>query len=189
MSTPAHVRIDEGVKRGPRKPYNIRKRDPLTGRALALLPADLKPSTVLERYLSDERTADIAASYGVARSRLNGWLLEHAEDQWKKAQAARAITALEQAKDDLESAQDPLSLARAREQLRSAQWDLERLVSRLYGFKQSVEVSVAVSVEHRLETSASQLLDAFVALPQQSAVQQDQDDESLSTEEDQAIDV
>jgi hypothetical protein len=38
----------------------------------------------------------------------------------------------------VQTASDPLSLARARESLRSAQWELERLFSRLYGQKQEV---------------------------------------------------
>ena len=138
---PEHIRIDEGVKRGPRKPRNsILRRDPVNGQAMAVIPHDLLPATVLDRYLSDERTADIAASYGVKRSRLNQWLLEHAEEHWRKAQVARAVTAMENAKDTLEVAGDPLTLARARELLRAAQWELERLFSRLYGQKQEVTV-------------------------------------------------
>lgn len=141
----AHIRIDEGQKRGPRKKMpqrmGIHKRDD-QGKALAVIPKDLLPSEVIDRYLSDERTADIAASYGVHRSRLNQWLLEYAESHWRNAQVARAVTAKEQAQDDLATASDPLSLARAREQLRAAQWDLERLFSRLFGPKQELTVTV-----------------------------------------------
>lgn len=189
MANPAHVRIDEGVKRGPRKMpqrMGIKRRD-AAGRAVAVIPADLLPATVIDRYLADERTADIAASYGIARSRLNQWLLEHAEEHWRKAQVSRAVTALDQAKDDLEGAQDPLSLARAREQLRGAQWELERLYSRLFGVKQEVTHNVAVSVEHRLESSASQLLEAFVSEPQQNALQHDPVDNQDNAEDVQVI--
>lgn len=123
------------------------------------MPADLNPNEVIQRYLQDERTSDIAASYGVKRSRLNQWLLEHAEEPWRKAQVARAITYWEQAKDDLEGAEDPLTLARAREQLRSAQWDLERLFSRLFGQKQEVSVTHTLVVEERLQSDLAKLLD------------------------------
>lgn len=100
------------------------------------------PEQILTRYLGDERTADIAASLGVTRSGLNYWLLRHCADDWRDAQAARAITAMEQAKDAVDLAADALTLARAREQLRAAQWELERLLSRLYGQKQELTVHV-----------------------------------------------
>ena len=155
----AHVRIDEGVKRGPRKSRNgVRKRDPVTGQSMAVIPKDLLPAEVLDRYLTDEKTSTIAASYGVSRSRLHQWLLEHAEEHWKKAQIARAVTALEAAKDGLEDAGDPLELARAREQLRGAQWELERLFSRLFGQKQ--ELTVSVQPVLTINTSAPGLNDA-----------------------------
>lgn len=100
------------------------------------LPArlgDAEPLTILRRYLSDESTKDIAASYGVTRQALGQFLLKHAEQDWKDAQVARALARKEQAEDMIESAGDALSLARARELLRAAQWDLERVCRRIYG--------------------------------------------------------
>jgi hypothetical protein len=94
---------------------------------------DIDPKTVLERYLSDESTKDIAASYGVTRQAIGLFLLRTAEEQWKEAQVARAIARKESAEDDLEIAPDALALARARERLRAAQWDLERVCRRIYG--------------------------------------------------------
>jgi hypothetical protein len=171
MSNPAHVRIDEGVKRGPRKlgrgyRGSIKKRDPETGQVMRVMPTDLVPATVIERYLSDERTADIAASYGVARSRLNQWLIENAEDVWRKAQVARAVTSLETAKDQLGAAEDPLTLARAREQLRGAQWELERLYSRLFGVKQEITHSVSVTVESEVLSEFNSLLSHYIGASQ-----------------------
>lgn len=135
-----HIRIDEGIKRQQRKRTSpttpIHPKPMLIGK---LAEADL--DSILHRYLSDESTAQIAASLNVHRSALHQWLLRHAEEPWKQAQIARAITALEQSKDDLASAPDALSLARAREQLRGAQWELERLFSRVYGPKQELSVS------------------------------------------------
>jgi hypothetical protein len=99
------------------------------------LPAlrEANPITILQRYLSDESTKDIAATYGVTRQALGQFLLKHAEDEWKEAQVARAIARKEKAEDDLETAADALSLARARELLKAAQWDLERVCRRIYG--------------------------------------------------------
>lgn len=105
------------------------------------------PSDILSLYLQDdESTATIAQRYGVHRSAILQFLLRAIPDDWREAQAVRALVALENAKDKLESAADALSLARAREQLRSAQWELERLLSRLYGQKQEVMASVGVTV-------------------------------------------
>ena len=108
------------------------------------LPAlqQASPQTILLRYLSDESTKDIAATYGVTRQALSQYLLKHAEEDWKEAQVARAIARKEKAEDDLESAADPLSLARARELLKAAQWDLERVCRRIYGEDRQVTVNV-----------------------------------------------
>ena len=91
------------------------------------------PSELLKRYLSDESTLDIAASYDVTRQALGRYLLRNAEDQWKEAQVARAIARKEAAEDALAVAADPLQLAKARELLKAAQWDLERVCRRIYG--------------------------------------------------------
>lgn len=101
--------------------------------------AGTDPKVLLARYLTDESTKDIAASYKVTRQALCAYLVRHAEEAWKDAQVARALARKEKAEDDLEVAADPLALARARELLKAAQWDLERTCRRIYGEdKQSV---------------------------------------------------
>jgi hypothetical protein len=97
---------------------------------------DTDPKLILQRYLSDETTKEIAASYGVTRQALGQYLLKVAESEWKEAQVARALARKESAEDDLEDAEktpDMLSLSRARERLKAAQWDLERVCRRIYG--------------------------------------------------------
>ena len=100
---------------------------------------------LLKRYLSDESTADIAASYKVTRQALSRYLIRNAEDQWKDAQVARAIARKEAAEDAMEVAQDPLALAKARELLKAAQWDLERVCRRIYG-EEHAQVNVITPV-------------------------------------------
>lgn len=140
-----HVRIDEGVKRGPR----VMPAPPV--RRISSVPANnsklatLNSQEVIQRYFNDETTADIAESLGVHRSALHQWLLRNCEQDWRDAQVARAITANEQAKEDLDTAADALSLARAREKLRSAQWELERVFARMYGQHVQVDVSIDIS--------------------------------------------
>jgi hypothetical protein len=112
------------------------------------LPAlrDQDPKAILARYLSDESTKDIAASYGVTRQALSKHLLLHAEQEWKDAQVSRAIARKESAEDDLEAIRSKIDMADreererlsltvvlARERLKSAQWDLERVCRRIYG--------------------------------------------------------
>lgn len=99
------------------------------------------PKDVLQRVLNEESTKDIAASYGVTRSALNYWLLETAEKEWRSAQVLRALKRKEDAEDELETATDAFTLARARERLKAAQWDLERVCRRIYG--QEAQVAVA----------------------------------------------
>ena len=99
------------------------------------------PQEVLARYLGEESTQQIADSYGVTRSGLNYWMLRVAEDEWKDAQVVRALKRKEKAEDELESATDGLTLARARELLKSAQWDLERVCKRIYG-QETTQINV-----------------------------------------------
>jgi len=103
------------------------------------------PKEVLSQILQEVSITDIAASFGVTRSALNQWLLETSETQWKTAQFIRAYKRKEDAEEDLESAADALSLSRARERLRAAQWDLERVCRRIYG--QDVPGSLAQAVQ------------------------------------------
>jgi hypothetical protein len=100
----------------------------------ALAPLkEVNPDEVLRRVLNEESTKDIAASLGVTRSALNQWLLNTAEEKWKAAQVIRAHKRKEEAEDEMDTATDALSLARARERLKAAQWDLERVCRRIYG--------------------------------------------------------
>ena len=107
---------------------------------------DADPKTILARYLSDETTESIAKDYGVTRQALGQFLYKTAEADWKEAQVARAIARKESADDTLDAIGSKienadkedrdrlaLSLAHAKERLKSAQWDLERVCRRIYG--------------------------------------------------------
>ena len=94
---------------------------------------DVDPKDVLERYLAEETSTQIAATYGVTKAALSYFMLKHAEQEWKDAQVVKAMKRKEEADDLIETASNPLDLARAREKLRSAQWDLERVCRRIYG--------------------------------------------------------
>lgn len=116
---------------------------------LANLPAERRTEIaqqVLERYINGEQVADMAPQYGVSDVTIYALLLREHEDDWKEVQKARALARKERAEEKCRTAPDVLSLARAREELRSAQWELERLLRRLYGQDQQVQNGAAVSI-------------------------------------------
>lgn len=140
----SHIRIDEGVKRGPRKKAYPRVQ-PLKAVPGIYHPDKLKGldvQSVIGRYLNGETSNQIAASLGCTRQGLSFHLRKNAENDWREAQIVQAIERKELAEDELGTAPDALALARAREQLRSAQWDLERIFSRMYGPKQEITHNV-----------------------------------------------
>jgi hypothetical protein len=94
---------------------------------------ELDPIAVLERYMAGENSTEIAESLGVTKGALSLFMLKNAEDVWKDAQIAKALIRKESAEYKLETADNPLDLARAREMLKAAQWDLERVARRIYG--------------------------------------------------------
>jgi hypothetical protein len=59
----------------------------------------------------------------------------------------------------LREAKDGLELARARELVRSAQWQLERVLSRIYGQKQEVAPSSAVQINIGIARGAAVHID------------------------------
>jgi hypothetical protein len=120
----------------------------LQGRLAPLKGVD--PKDILERYLGEETSTQIAASYGVTRAALSYFMLKHAEEQWKDAQVTKAMQRKENAEDLLETASNPLDLARARELLRAAQWDLERVCRRIYGQDVPPTGGAAVNIQINL---------------------------------------
>lgn len=168
-----HQRIDEGVKRGPRYKHKPPKRSPKADLGTWVIPVDLSPDTVIERYLTESTTSQIAAQYGLSRKALVRWLRQTKPQEWKQVQIIRALCRTEDAEEGIDGACDALSLARAREQLRAGQWTLERLDSANYGPKQEVTVKQEVSIDQVLDGLADQLLSKIrgnVALQDNSQV-------------------
>jgi hypothetical protein len=156
----ANVRIDKGIKRGPKVqarpgPGKL-ARNPETGHIVKLIPDDLDPNTVLQRYLTEETTSQIAASYGVSRKTLTAWLREKQPDQWKRVQIIRALDMKDKGNDGLEVADDALSLARSREIVKSAQWELQAL-DKDYQPKQQVSVDLTVDLGDRLRDARDRI--------------------------------
>ena len=108
--------------------------------------ANVDPKSVLERYLAEETSAQIASSLGVTVSALSLFLIKHAEDDWKSSQLIKALKRKEEADTELDTASNALDIARARERLKSAQWDLERVWRRIYGQDQPAPGHAAVQI-------------------------------------------
>lgn len=134
-----YQRIDKGQ---PRSKYPvIPPRSNLAKNPLKDLPEARRAeiaTQVIARYLHGEQVAAMAQEFDTSDVTLYALLLRDHESEWKDAQTARALARLERENQRLESAPDPLSLARARELVRSAQWELERLLNRIFGQKQEV---------------------------------------------------
>ncbi len=134
-----HIRIDEGVKRGKRKPRN--KKNPVDGKFLPVIPADQHLAAVAsaaQRIANGEHLKTIAAEIGVTPQAIGQWLLDELPEQYRVAQRRGLIRRIIDADKALDDAADPLSLARAREVARFARWDAERRLPALFGPKQEV---------------------------------------------------
>src|SRR3990167_5343168 len=163
-----HQRIDKGVERGPRNKHRPPAKKGETGHPS--IPEGLDPQAVLDRYLTESTTSQIAQEFGISRKTLIRWIRDVAPDQWKKVQVVRALCRKDDGDEGIEAACDALSLARAREQLKSGQWDLERLDSSNYGPKQELTVQIdhRITVKDALADSALELFKSVrgVALAQ-----------------------
>ena len=137
-------RIDKGIKRGPR-PNHRASPVPLQDRGSYTIPPDLDGPAILQRMLTERTTGAIAADYGIARKALTRWLRTKYPEQWREIMLIRALARKEDSDDGMEVAEDALSLARARERLRSAQFDLERLDSDTWGQKDKVQIDQTVT--------------------------------------------
>jgi hypothetical protein len=139
----AHVRIDEGVKRGSRKPPNAKGAN---GKYLPLLPPEKRLQAIQDaakRISNGEFLHDIAKDIGVTKQALSLWLLNECASEYKQAQRTGLISRIVDADSRIEMADNALDLARAREMARFARWDAERRLPSLFGPKQEITHSVA----------------------------------------------
>lgn len=177
MSGESHIRIDEGVKRGPRKRNGIPTR-PSAKQDLGTwqIPKDLNPDDVLNRYLTEQTTSQIAQQYGLSRKALTKWLRQQRPEEWKQAQIIRALAIKEDSEEGLQGAVDALSLARARELLKSAQFDLQALDND-YRPRQDVQITGTVTISHALQSISAARLGASLGAPEPKTIEHDEQDQ------------
>jgi transcriptional/translational regulatory protein YebC/TACO1 len=109
--------------------------------------------------MSEQTTSQIAKSYGVSRKSLVAWLRQVAPKEWLHVQLVRAHDRKETGNEELEVADDPLSLARAREKLKSAQWELQA-IDPDYQPKQHVTVEQVGDLGERLRRARERVIEA-----------------------------
>lgn len=103
------------------------------------------------RYLNGEDATKIAETHQITRQRLYQVMSETDPEGWRQAQAARALAEFDRTYEAMRDASDPLSLARAREMHKSAQWVMERLLRKLYGDTKQDDrgMSIVVNVQRQ----------------------------------------
>lgn len=165
MANEAHIRIDKGIKKGPRKAsqtaLEARRASPKADLGSWVIPADLNPHSVLERFLSESTTSHIAGQYGLSRKALVKWLRATVPNEWKETQLLKAHCKLDEGEegiDEAERRESAISLACARERIKAAQWRLQALDDD-YRPKQELTVAVEVSMDSILEGECERLLD------------------------------
>ena len=103
-------------------------------------------ATAITRYLNGDDATAIADHYSITRQRLYQVMSETDPEGWRQAQAARALAEFDRTYEAMRDASDPLSLARAREMHKSAQWVMERLLRKLYGDTKQDDRGVSITV-------------------------------------------
>ena len=114
---------------------------------------------ILTRSLNGEKLRDIAEEYGVTKQSLQAQIIKHAPDDWRDTQAARSMVAYEEARDQLEKPLGLPDIARINNMVKARQWELERLIPRLYGNKQEVTVTHRSDLAERIQAAERRIID------------------------------
>jgi hypothetical protein len=85
---------------------------------------------VLLKYDQGTSIKACAEELGVTDSVLYRHIVEMCPEEWRAAVISRALMRKEAAEDRLNNPTDGLQLSKAEKQLKSAQWDLERVFQR-----------------------------------------------------------
>lgn len=113
---------------------------------LANLCGDCGP--ILEELAGGLEVSDLAVKWGVPERTIYGHLLRYGPEELRAVSAAKALGRRQVCVERLEGASDNVGVSKWRALLQSAEWDLERLVPKLYGAKPEVGgLSIVVNVD------------------------------------------
>ena len=161
------------------KPKRIQQRDPKTKRYLPIMPADQRNAIIedaLESLKRGERTEDIGERHGLTGACIRQWLL--ADDRADQARGVYFAGELAKARDEIQGARDPLSLARARESFRAVAWLAERRNARQWGQQSHVTIEQVGDLGDRLRRARERTIDGNATLVAESADVQTHNSES-----------
>jgi len=125
---------------------------------LSQMPAEQRSAILsdsIARYGRGESVYAIAAELGIEHTTLYRHLVKHHEQDWISAKKSRALAEIEEGEEELKNAADPLALTRARERIRAAQWQLERLYRKVYGQDQPATHSAPVQININLRGASA----------------------------------
>ena len=170
-----HVRIDEGIARGPRKKHPPKAAR--TGMFICQVSPERKQEIIkgaLTGIAQGQNSEAIGATYGVPGRTIRYWLLN--DDKAEQARKCLVDQELARCGEEIRDAQEPLPLARAREEFRYWSWIAERRDSARYGQKQELTVKAEFSIDTILDGHCSRLLDKLAAHAQPRLINQLEDD-------------
>lgn len=126
------------------------------------IPAETKQAILEDakvRILEGHTLQEIAEDHGVSKRTLNTWLIALG-DEYQEIRQAWIDNMLSEAKEAIDSADEQLPLARAREQWKAATWYAERRDRARYGQQvANINIINGVTLSDALAGEASQLLD------------------------------
>lgn len=105
--------------------------------------ASVDPKVILERVAAGDMLREIAKDYGVTQPAVSHYIKAHVDpDVWRRVRDMSIAARLEKTAEDLERADDPLMLARARESARLWMWRAEREHGHIYQTKPAAEINL-----------------------------------------------
>jgi len=130
--------------------------------------AVLNRDDIIQRIRAGEKLTDIAQHYGYTNHSAIVNRLKN-DPEYPIAREIGVEARMEARERELESADDSVTVARARELLGHARWRAEREFPHRWGNKQQIDLTGAVNVEHLVALKAESLLESIRA-PQQCEV-------------------
>ena len=126
--------------------------------------ANADSNAVLQRINKGASLRQLASELGVSNVGLRAWLLRESGESYHEAVTNALTLRVAEADEELQAADDPVSVARAREIARFARMDLERRRPGLYGQRQQITHEVGSDLGDLLREARNR-----VAIAQQQA--------------------
>ena len=110
--------------------------------------ADVEVQSLLDRVAAGELLREIAADYGCSTPAVHYHIQKRVTpEEWADVKQIAMANRLEKSAEDMETAADPLNLARARESARLWMWRAERELPLIYGQRPTTAVQVNANGE------------------------------------------